>query len=337
MNTYELLSSFENIHDKFILEAKDMENYKKKRSGRSRVKYTLIAAIVAVSLMIVTAVAAMNYLGMQEITKDTPYEVPSEAAPYIETQSAQETTAEGWSCTMLESLFDAASFTISIGISGGDKYVVVPEDCDPGVDVSAIGLPSGQTLGDYAAQQGKTLLYVGAGIQDRDKLGIAVTTQFYESQSDGEMTIVETGQKSTDVSVTEGTCRVSAWVDGQKDVTRVELPFTVKEAAGDVLVYKAEGDNEVAGIRTNSFRVYQSPAGNSIVFDQELPEIVTEDLKRMDIDGISYAEGGWLDDGNGGYECRWSNVKGTFGDTLTLRFINWDNEVMGSVTFHLQK
>ena len=337
MNTYELLSSFENIHDKFILEAKDMENYKKKRSGRSRVKYTLIAAIVAVSLMIVTAVAAMNYLGMQEITKDTPYAVPSEAAPYIETQSAQATTTEDWSCTMLESLFDSASFTISVGISGGDKYVVIPEYCSPGDDVSEIGLPRGQTLGDYAAQQGKTLLYVGAGIQDRDKLGIATTAQFYESQSDGEMTIVETGQKSTDVSVTEGTCRVSAWVDGQEDITRVELPFTVKEAAGDVLVYKAEGANEVAGIRTNSFRVYQSPAGNSIVFDQELPEIFTEDLKRMDIDGISYAEGGWLDDGNGGYECRWSKVQGNFGDTLTLRFINWDNEVMGSVTFRLQK
>ena len=337
MNTYELLSSFENIHDKFILEARDMENYKKKRSGRSRVKYTLIAAIVAVSLMIVTAVAAMNYIGMQEITRDTPYEVPSEAAPYIETQSARETTAEGWSCTMLESLFDSASFTISIGISGGDKYVVVPQDCDAGVDVSAIGLPSGQTLGDYAAQQGKTLLYVGAGIQDRDKLGIAVTTVLYESQSDGEMTIVETGQKSTDVSVTEGICRVSAWVDGQKDVTRVELPFTVKEAAGDVLVYKPEGANEVAGIRTNSFRVYQSPAGNSIVFDQEVPEGFPEALKRMDIDGISYSEGGWMENEEGKPEAKWSNVKGTFSDTLTLRFINWDNEVMGSVTFHLQK
>lgn len=336
MNTYELLSSFENIHDKFILEAKDMENYKKKRSGRSRVKYTLIAAIVAVSLMIVTAVAAMNYLGMQEITKDTPYEVPSEAAAYIETQSAQ-ADMKDWSCTMLESLFDSASFTISVGISGGDKYVVVPQYCSAGDDVSEIGLPRGQTLGDYAAQQGKTLLYVGAGIQDRDKLGIPTTAQFYESQSDGEMTIVETGQKSTDVSVTEGTCVVTARIDGQKDVTRVELPFTVKEAAGDVLVYKAEGDNEVAGIRTNSFRVYQSPAGNSIVFDQELPEVFPDDFKKMDIDGITYAEGGWLDDGNGGYECRWSKVQGNFGDTLTLRFINWDNEVMGSVTFRLQK
>ncbi len=336
MNTYELLSSFENIHDKFILEAKDMENYKKKRSGRSRVKYTLIAAIVAVSLMIVTAVAAMNYLGMQEITKDTPYEVPSEAAAYIETQSAQ-ADMKDWSCTMLESLFDAASFTISVGISGGDKYVVVPQYCSAGDDVSEIGLPRGQTLGDYAAQQGKTLLYVGAGIQDRDKLGIPTTAQFYESQSDGEMTIVETGQKSTDVSVTEGTCVVTARIDGQKDVTRVELPFTVKEAAGDVLIYKAEGDNEVAGIRTNSFRVYQSPAGNSIVFDQELPEVFPDDLKGMDIDGITYAEGGWLDDGNGGYECRWSKVQGNFGDTLTLRFINWDNEVMGSVIFHRQK
>lgn len=345
MNTYELLSSFENIHDKFILEAKDMENYKKKRSGRSRVKYTLIAAIVAVSLMIVTAVAAMNYLGMQEITQGTPYAVPSEAAAYIETQSAQATTTEDWSCTMLESLFDSASFTISVGISGGDKYVVIPEYCSPGDDVSEIGLPSGQTLGDYAAQQGKTLLYVGAGIQDRDKLGIATTTLFYESQSDSEMTIVETGQKSTDVSVTEGICRVSAWVDGQEDITRVELPFTVKEAAGDVLVYKAEGANEVAGIRTNSFRVYQSPAGNSIVFDQEFPidetgkypEAFPEALKRMDIDGISYSEGGWMENEEGKLEAKWSNVKGTFSDTLTLRFIDWDNEVMGSVTFHLQK
>lgn len=337
MKAYDLLSSFENIHDKYIMEAKDMEKYREKKSGRSRVKYMLIAAIVAVSLMIVTAVAAMNRLGMQEVTQNTPYAVPSEAAPYIETQSAHETTAEGWSCTMLESLFDSASFTISVGISGGDKYVVVPEYCSAGDDVSEIGLPRGQTLGDYAAQQGKTLLYVGAGIQDRDKLGIPTTAQFYKSQSDSEMTIVETGQKSTNVSVTEGTCRVSAWVDGQKDVTRVELPFTVKEAAGDVLVYKAEGDNEVAGIRTNSFRVYQSPAGNSIVFDQELPEIVTEDLKRMDIDGISYAEGGWMENEEGKPECKWSNVKGTFGDTLTLRFINWDNEVMGSVTFHLQK
>lgn len=337
MKTMDLLDSFENIRNEYIMEAQDMKKHYGRKSPASRVKFMLLAAIIAVSLLLVTAFAAMNYLGMQEVTQKTPYAVPSEAASYIETQSAQETTAEGWSCTMLESLFDAANFTISIGISGGDKYVVVPEDCDAGVDVSAIGLPSGQTLGDYAAQQGKTLLYVGAGIQDRDKLGIAVTTVLYKSQSDGEMTIVETGQKSTDVSVTEGTCRVSAWVDGQKDVTRVELPFTVKEAAGDVLIYKAEGDNEVAGIRTNSFRVYQSPAGNSIVFDQELPEIVTEDLKRMDIDGISYAEGGWLDDGNGGYECRWSKVQGNFGDTLTLRFINWDNEVMGSVIFHRQK
>lgn len=336
MKAYELLSSFENIHDKYIMEAKDMEKYREKKSGRSRVKYMLIAAIIAVSLMIVTAFAAINYLGMREVTTGTPYVIPSEAEPFIETQGAQ-AASEDWSCTMLESLFDATTFTISVGVSGGDKYVVAPSYCSASDDVSEIGLPAGQTLGDYAAQQGKTLLYVGAGIQDRDKLGIPTTALFYKSQSDGEMTIVETGQKSSSVSVTQGTCIVTARIDGQTDVTRVELPFTVKEAAGDVLVYKAEGDNEVAGIRTNSFRVYQSPAGNSIVFDQELPEVFPDDLKMMDIDGITYAEGGWVENENGQFEARWSQVKGTFGDTMTLRFINWDNEVMGTVTLTKQK
>lgn len=336
MKAYELLSSFENIHDKYIMEAKDMEKYREKKSGRSRVKYMLIAAIVAVSLMIVTAFAAINYLGMREVTTGTSYEIPSEAEPFIETQGAQ-VASEDWSCTMLESLFDATTFTISVGVSGGDKYVVAPDYCSAGDDVSEIGLPAGQSLGDYAAQQGKTLLFVSAGIQNRDELGIPVTTILFKSQSDGEATIVETGQKGTSVSVTEGTCCVTARVDGQKDVTRVELPFTVKEAAGDVLVYKAEGDNEVAGIRTNSFRVFQSPAGNSIVFDQELPEVFPDDLKWMDIDGITYAEGGWVENENGQFEARWSNVKGTFGDTMTLRFISWDNEVMGTVTFHREK
>ena len=37
------------------------------------------------------------------------------------------------------------------------------------------------------------------------------------------------------------------------------------------------------------------------------------------------------------FEARWSKVQGNFGDTLTLRFINWDNEVMGTVQFRLQK
>ena len=44
-----------------------------------------------------------------------------------------------------------------------------------------------------------------------------------------------------------------------------------------------------------------------------------------------------MENEEGKLEAKWSNVKGTFGDTLTLRFINWDNEFMGSVTFHLQK
>ena len=337
MKAYDLLSSFENIHDKYIMEAKDMEKYREKKSGRSRVKYMLIAAIVAVSLMIVTAVAAMNYMGMQEITKDTPYAVPSEAAAYIETQSAQ-ATMEDWSCTMLESLFDGGTFTISIGVSGGEKYILIPDYCGSGDDVSEIGLPSGQTLGDYAAQQGKTLLCVSGNINDRDKLGIVVATELFKSQSDGEATIVITGQKSSKVSVSEGSCSVVTRIADQNDVTRAQLPFTVKEAASEEMVYVADEEKVIAGIRTNSFKVIQSPAGTTIVFDQDFVDgTFPEDLKCMDIDGLTYGEGGWIDDGNGSLECSWARVQGTFSDTMTLKFVNWDNEIIGSVTFHRQK
>lgn len=337
MKAYELLSSLENIHDKYIMEAKDMEKYQEKKYSRGRVKYMLIAAIVAVSLMIVTAVATMNYLGMQEITKDTPYAVPSEAAPYIETQSAQ-VTMEDWNCTMLESLFDGGTFTVSIGVSGGEKYIIIPDYCGPGDDVSEIGLPSGQTLGDYADQQGKTLLCVSGNINDRDKLGIAVTTVLFKSQSDNEMTIVITGQKSSGVSVSEGSCSVAARIADQNDVMRAQLPFTVKEAAGEEMVYVADEEKVIAGIRTNSFRVIQSPAGTTIVFDQDFVDgIFPEDLKRMDIDGLTYGEGGWIDDGNGGLECSWARVQGAFNDTMTLSFLNWDSEIIGSVSFHRQK
>ena len=337
MKAYELLSSFENIDDKYIMEAKDMEKYREKKPSRRRVKNILIAAIIAVSLMIVTAVAAMNYMGMQEITKDTPYAVPSEAASYIEPQSAQ-VTMEDWSCTMLESLFDGGTFTISIGVSGGEKYILIPDYCGSGDDVSEIGLPSGRTLGEYAAQKGKTLLCVSGDINDRDKLGIAVATEFFKSQSDGEITIVITGQKSSKVSVSEGSCSVVTRIADQNDVMRAKLPFTVKEAPGEEMVYVADEERVIAGIRTNSFRVIQSPAGTTIVFDQDFADgTFPEDLKRMDIDGLTYGEGGWIDDGNGSLECSWARVHGSFNDTMTLSFLNWDNEIMGSVTFHRQK
>ena len=204
--------------------------------------------------------------------------------------------------------------------------------------MSEIGLPSGQTLGDYAAQQGKTLLCVSGDINDRDKLGIAVTTEFFKSQSDSEMTIVITGQQSTKVSVSEGSCSVATRIADQNDVMRAELPFTVKEAASEEMVYVADEEKVIAGIRTNSFRVIQSPAGTTIVFDQDFVDgTFPEDLKRMDIEGLDYGEGGWIDDGNGSLECSWARVQGTFSDTMTLKFVNWDNEIIGSVTFHRQK
>lgn len=339
MKAYELLSSFENIHDKYIMEAKDMEKYREKKSSRNRVKYMLIAAIIAVSLMTITAVAAIRYLGLMELTQGTPYEIPAQAVAYIETQSAG-TTGDGWSCELAETLFDEYNFNVSVHVTCDERYILVPGEYSGEEDASVIGLEPGKTLEAYAKEQGKQLLFASMSIspEELDRLGIAVQTHFAESQSEREATLMVTGQKDPAVSVNESACMVAVWTADSEKPVQVTLPFAVnKEAEGAVQRYVAENPDAVPGITVNAFQVSTSALGTTVDFDDQITdETVFEKIKRRDIPGITYVGGGWVMGDDREYHCTWNNVQGDFTDECDMNFVNWDGELVGTIHFKRQ-
>lgn len=333
MKPFELLDEFGNIDESFILEAYEM---KRTRKSAKRLWMSYLAAALAVALLTVTVYAVVSYLGIAGMKKDTRFPLPQEAEAYIQTT---EVTAQGqdWSCHLVETLFDSTHFMVTVGISGGDKYIVAPTYCGPGDSVGEIGLSGSETLGEYAARQGKKLLFVGADVGDRDALGISVESQLCGSQSESEMTILVEGDYTIDAA--EANCHVYAVVgENHDDVQRVYLPFKIEKApASEERVFKPDNPDAIPGLRVGDAVIAQTPLGISV----RIPETVTDQeafygIMKIKFQEITYGEGGSLPQEDGSYCFQVSMGKGTITDTLTAHYYDWDNQLVGTITFHAQ-
>lgn len=333
MKPFELLDEFGNIDESFILEAYEM---KRTRKSAKRLWMSYLAAALAVALLTVTVYAVVSYLGIADMKKDTRFPLPQEAEAYIQTT---EVTAQGqdWSCHLVETLFDSTHFMVTVGISGGDKYIVAPTYCGPGDSVGEIGLSGSETLGEYAARQGKKLLFVGADVGDRDALGISVESQLCRSQSESEMTILVEGDYTIDAA--EANCHVCAVVgENHDDVQRVYLPFKIEKApASEERVFKPDNPDAIPGLRVGDAVIAQTPLGISV----RIPETVTDQeafygIMKIKFQEITYGEGGSLPQEDGSYCFQVSMGKGTITDTLTAHYYDWDNQLVGTITFHAQ-
>lgn len=335
MNALELLEAFEQIPDEYILEAKDMNYHKSKQSASRRLRTALIAAAIAAALLAITAFAAANFLGVREMTQGTTYAIPSQAEEFIETQSAQ-TTLDGMTFTVVESLFDASTFMVSVGITGDEQMLLAPSYCDPQSSVSEIGLQGNETLEEYAQRQGKTLAFLSLDINDRDALGISVATVMAESQSENSITMLCTGQKDSGTVVDEASCTVAVRIG--KDVQLVPLAFRVNQAPTErIRVYQAEITDPVPGYTVRSVRVSDTPLGLTLEFDDTITDdALFSNIKRPDIQGVSYSEGGWLMGVDGEYHLTLSRCQGALGDAFQMVFLDWDNNIAGTVHFTLQ-
>lgn len=338
MKSIDLLENMGDISGKYIMEASELNKVQIKKVGRKTFRLTLLAAVLSVMLLGLTAYAAMDYLGIFDMLRGTRFELAPEAEEYVETQSsAQE--AEGWSCRIVESLTDAADYAVTVGVSGGDKYILAPTYCSPSDSAMEIGMEAGMTLEELARKLGKTLLFVGAGMEERDRLGIAVETEICKSQSLNEMTILITGQKLNDSPVLDASCMVTVVEEGKydfEDIQRVHLPVTMNAAPlQESFQMRPVGSDEVLGIKFLKVTASKSALGWMVEFQVDWPkEGITEDFKTMTCEELyDYEGGGFVFWDNAPSVCQWTKAKGEITDKLHVQFISWDNEILGTMEF----
>lgn len=204
--------------------------------------------------------------------------------------------------------------------------------------MTEIGLTGTETLGEYAAKQGKELLFVGADVCDRDALGIAVESELPRSHSDGEMTILVEGDY-TITNVTEAYCEVYAVVgENYDDVQRVNLPFKIQKApSSNERVFKPDKPDAIPGMTVGDATIAETPLGISI----QIPETITDqeayyEIMKTEFDEITYSEGGALPMKDGTFCFQASMGQGTVTDTLTVHYYDWDKQLIGTITFHAQ-
>ena len=335
MKPFELLDEFGNIDESYIMEAFEM---KKTRKSAKRLWMSYLAAALAVVLLTVTVYAVVSYLGIADMKKDTRFPLPQEAEPYIQTQEA---TGEGqdWSCHLVETLFDSTHFMVTVGISGGDQYIVAPTYCGPGDSIGEIGLSGTETLGEYAARQGKKLLFVGAAVEDREALGIAVESELCRSQSESEMTILVEGDYT--IEAQEATCQVYARDEGARnveDIQRVYLTFPISKAPStEERVLKADNPDAIPGIHVESVTISESPMGITVKFQETITDVeAAYEIMKQESDEITEYQVAALLGDDGVFHNAWNQAKGNVTDTLTVHYYDWDNQYLGTITFHAQ-
>lgn len=309
---------------------------KEKNRGYSRKLVSLILAACLVFALAITAYAA-NWFGIRELFRTYNRELPEAAEPYIQ-QHTEATAAEeaDWSCKITESLCDASRALVTVNISGGDKYIVAPTGILPEENtVELIGLQGSQTLEDYAASQGKELLFVEATLRHSEKdLGIAVESYRNESISPSEMTILIDANKTVSAPSLDAVCTVYARA-GNGEGKWLELPFTLTEAPAESETrYVPDDPSTIPGMTVGEATVKETPLGISVRWMETVTDVEKRyEIKKCEVEGIEYREGGTVLEDDGNYYFSFSMGQGTVSDPMIVHFYDWDNQLIGDVVF----
>lgn len=298
-------------------------------------KRKLIAAGLAACLAAALAGTAYaeNFLGIREMWQRADRQLPEAAAGLIE-QQGESGAAEGWSARVTESLCDASTVMVTVTVSGGERYIVAPTDAEPDDPVSAIGLDGNETLGDYAAKQGKTLLLAGANLPF-EQLGSAGQSQTFRSISASEMAILIQAEKTLSEPLIDTSCTVYAAEAGSKEARRVEIPLTLTQADAEEIKFSPVDPGAVPGLSIGEATVTETPLGINIRFPVLAADnTVLDNIMKMDCDEITNQEGGGFVLGEDDiYYVQWSMGQGSLADTLHVHFYDWNGGAVGSIVF----
>ena len=341
MNRRLVSKAITNIDDAFIIEAMSPPAANAHRTPErttpmthtrknTRRIFRLILAACLVFALALTAYA-FNFLGI----RDMFHELPETAAPYIQ-EHTEAISTEDWSARITESFCDASKVMVTVTVSGGDKYIIAPTDADPDTLAINIGIEGDQTLGEYAAQQGKELLFVGATLKENSALG-GIGSQHFQNTSPNEMTILIQSNKTDALTENEIICCVYA-VDAQWNKQTLDIPISLKEAPSDDNgLYIPENANAIPGIIVGNATITETPLGITIRYMETITdEEAFYNMKKVEFDGITYGEGGLVLEDDGNWWRTVSRCTGSAGDTLTVRYYDWDDQEIGIITFKKQ-
>lgn len=191
-----------------------------------------------------------------------------------------------------------------------------------------------QTLKEYAAEQGKELLFVGATLRPNEHFEIHTEAQTFVNISSTEMNILVESNMRGGVADGDAVCKIYAR-DMAENRLNLELPFTMEPAPVDgERVYVPVDPDAIPGMTVGEATVKKTPLGLSVrwlemVTDQE----VWYDIMKVEIEGVTYREGGCALEDDGNWYFQISMGEGSIGDTMTVRFYDWDKEPIGDIIF----
>ena len=299
----------------------------KKNNVRSRRLVAIALAACLVFAMAATAYAA-NLFGIRDFMND----FPEAADPYIQVHTETK-AAEDWSARITESLCDETKVMVTVTVSGGDKYIIAPTDADPDTPAVNIGIEGDMTLGEYAAQQGKKLLFVGASLEQNDSLG-GNGSQSFRNVSDSEMTILVTAEKTSALTENDIVCHVYA-VDEEWNKLTLDIPFSLSEAPSEGMgTYAPVDADAIPGMMIGEATITETPLGISIRYmETATDEEAMYNIKKVEFDGLVYGQGGTVLEDDGNWWFTVSGCTGNVGDTLIARYYDWDDQLVGTIMF----
>ena len=310
-----------------------MGKYENKKSKAGIRRLTGLAAAACLVFSLALTAYALNLFGIREMFKSHNRELPEAADPYIQHHTEATAVQEEWSARVTESLCDTGKILTTVTVYGGDKYIVVPTDAMPGDSVGFIGIEGDQTLSEYAAAQGKELLFVGATLRHNEHLGIFTEAQRFVNVSGTEMNILVESNRSGEAGG-DAICKIYAR-DEAENRLELEMPFTLQPAPIEgERVYVPVDPDAIPGMTVGEATVKETPLGLSVRWMETMTDQEAfYNIMKVEIEGVTYREGGAVLEDDGNWYFQFTMGEGTVGDTMTVHFYDWDKQPIGDIVF----
>lgn len=316
-----------------------MKDGRKQTVPRVRARKLLVlAAVFAMLLALGAGAYAVAFGGIGELWPKTGQDQPTfppEAAKEIESREEAAQT-EDWTCRIVETYCDDTKLIITANVSCSDRYIPVATDAMEEEPAANHGFDYQGTLAEYAAAQGKQLLMMNLGVND-EKVGIISASLLFENVSDHELLILYSGEKREVFDEIETSCAVIAYVPGAAEPERIELPLALQAGSAKELgVYAPLDPDAVPGIHAGEAALTETPFGLSIQY----PVQITDEeaycdvmfFNGVEVDFQGQGALGFTAEDNTGY-ARLTAGEGQVGDTLTIRYYDWDKQPVGDLVF----